>query len=123
MGSMDRRNCRESIEEKPKNLDGSRICQDGETQKSRWIENPSRFVEKRRKNGSIEVNLSSLKKEGFSRREKHKEMNATKKLLKQGSNQHIKLKTSLNIYAKDSRSKTHTNTLNKSNQFYISETS
>ena len=71
-------------------------------------------VEKRRKKGSIEENLSSLKKRSFSKREKHKEMNATSKLLNQRSNQHVKLsKTSLNIYAKHSRSKAHTHTYTK----------
>ena len=52
----------------------------------------------------------------FQRREKHIEMNATSKLLNDRCKQHIKsLKTSLNIYAKHSRSKTHTHTLNRSN--------
>ena len=54
----------------------------------------------------------------FQRREKHIEMNATSKLLNHRSKEHIKyLKTSLNIYAKHSRSKTHTHThtLNRSN--------
>ena len=40
-------------------LDKSRIYQE-ETQKSRWIENPSRSVEKRRKKVSIERNLSRI---------------------------------------------------------------
>ena len=79
---MDRRGCRESVEEKPRNLDGSRIRQDlsrkGE-RRARW---------KGICQGSVEK-LSSLKKEGFSRREKHIEMNATSKLLKHRSNQHI----------------------------------
>ena len=53
-----------------------RICR-GETQKSRWIENPSRSVKKRRKKGSIEENLSrigreavELEKKGFSKKGK-----------------------------------------------------
>ena len=79
---MDLRSCRESIEKKPRNLDGSRIRQDlsrkGE-RRARW---------KGICQGSVEK-LSSLKKEGFSRREKHIEMNATSKLLKHRSNQHI----------------------------------
>ena len=45
--------------------------------------------------GSIEMifveDVSSLKKGGFSRREKHIEMNATNKLLKPTSKPHIKL--------------------------------
>ena len=50
-GSMDRRSCRASIEEKPRNLDGSRICRD---------------LSRKEKEGSIEreivEDLSSLKK-------------------------------------------------------------
>ena len=41
--------------------------------------------------------LSSLKKEGFSREEKHIEMNATSKLPKQISKQNIKLSKHLSI--------------------------
>ena len=102
-------------------LDGSeklsRIYQE-ETQKSQWIENPSRSVEKRERKarqkeiyqGSVEK-LLSFKKECFSRREKHKEMNATSKLLKQGSNQHIKLSKHLSTYKQSiHRSKTHIHT-------------
>ena len=77
--------------------------------------------------GSVKK-LSSLKKEGFSRREKHIEMNTTSKLFKYRSNQHIKfLKTSLNKKMQSihdpKHTHTHTHTINKSNQFYISKTS
>ena len=98
--SIDWDMCRESIQKLPRNLDGSRIYWecielikskeiwlDGskklsriyreETQKSWWIEISSRSVEKRRKKGSIIGNLSticqklsSLKKEGFSKKGK-----------------------------------------------------
>ena len=55
--------------------------------------------------------LSSLKKTGFSRREKHIEMNATSKLIKHRSNQHIKLSKHLSTYKQSiHRSKTHTHT-------------
>ena len=59
--------------------------------------------------------------------EKHIEMNATSKLFKHRSNQHIKLlKTSLNEKKKKMQSihdPKHTHILNKSNQFYISKVS
>ena len=73
-------------------LDRKRICQG--------------FVEK----------LSSLKKEGFSWEEKHIEMNATSKLLKQTSKQHIKLSKYLSTYmqsihrSKNTHTHTHTHT-------------
>ena len=85
-------------------LDGSkklsRFYQE-EIQKSRWIENTIRSIEKRRQRGSIDENLSRscrAWRKGVSQRdEKHIEMNATSKLLKHISNQHVKLsKTSLN---------------------------
>ena len=67
----------------------------------RWIENQSRIYrdlkKKARQKGICRgcvQKLSSLKKEGFSRREKHKEMNATNKLLKQTSKPHSKLSNS-----------------------------
>ena len=80
------------------------------------------------KKGSIKRNCREAveleEKEGFSIREKHKEMNATSKLLKHRSNQHIKLSKHLLTYKQIiHRSKTHTHTHNKSNQFYISKTS
>ena len=104
-------------------------------QKVRWIEIALTSVETRRKKGLIDSNLSricrevvelSLKKKCFQRKEKHIEMNATSKLLKQGSNQHIKLLKDISQQnnARHLRSKnTHAHTLNKSNQFYISKTS
>ena len=115
-------------------LDGSknlsRFYQE-ETQKSRWIENAIRSIEKRRKKGSIKDNLSricqevvELEENEFFKEEKHKEMNATSKLLNQRSNQHIKLSKHLSTNMQSiHRSKTHTHTPNKFNQFYISKTS
>ena len=55
-------------------------------------------------------------------------MNPTNKLLKHRSNQHIKLsKTSFNknckAFKNPKHTYTHTHTLNKSNQLYISKTS
>ena len=99
-----------------------------ETQKSWWIEIPLESVETRRKKGSIEGNLSRSyqvwRKWVFRRRKKHIEMNAISKLLKNRSNQHIKLlKHLLTNMQSIQRSKTHTHTHNKSNQFYISKTS
>ena len=67
--------------------------------------------------------LSSLKKRSFQRKEKHKEMNATSKLLKHRSNQHIKLSKHLLSYMQSIQYPKHTHTHKKSNQFYISKTS
>ena len=86
-------------------------------QKSQWIEIMLTSVETRRKRGSIEVNLLRIYREAveleekrFFKEEKHIKINATNKLLKQGSNRHVKLsKLSLNKKnAKHSWSKTHT---------------
>ena len=101
--SMERRSCQDSIEKKPRDLDGSKFRQD----LSRKEERMARL--KRTCWGSIEK-LSSLKKKSFSRREKHIEMNAASKLLKHRSNQHIKLSnTHLSTYMQSiHRSKTHT---------------
>ena len=112
--SMDRRSCQDSIEKKPRNLDGSRICRGS-------IEKRERMLDRKE---SVEE-LLSQKKEGFSREEKNIKMNATNKLLKQRSRQHIKLSKHLSTYMQSiHRSKhTHTHTLNKSNQFYISKIS
>ena len=105
-------------------------------QKSRWIENAIRSIEKRRKKGLIDVKLSSLIKRSFQREENTKRWMQTSKLLKHRSNQHVKLsKTSLNQKKKKKKNNnnnnanhsliqnTHTHTLNKSNRFYISKTS
>ena len=125
----------------------SRMCQVG-TQKSRWIEKLSRcyqedrehreiprwienllrLYQERRKKSSIERNLLricrgaiELEENEFFKEEKHKEIKATSKLLSQRSNQHIKLsKLNSTLMQSIHRSK---NTLNKSNQFYISKTS
>ena len=59
--------------------------------------------------------VSSLKKKGFSRREKHIEINVTSKLLKQRSNQHVKHSKHLSTHMQSIDPKTHTHTLNKSN--------
>ena len=64
-----------------------------EIQKPRWIKIAMTSIEKRRKRGSIEMNLSriyrkaiELEEKEFFKEEKHKEMNATNKLLKHRSN-------------------------------------
>ena len=65
-------------------------------QKARWIKIAIRSVETRRRKAPIEENLSRIYQEAieleekkFFKEEKHKEMNATSKLLKHRSNQHI----------------------------------
>ena len=111
-----------------KMLDGSRSYQD-KVQKSRWIENAIRFVEKRSLRGSIDRNLSrscrvrKKKKQFFKERKNTKRWMQTSKLLKYRSNQHIS-KTSLN---KKKKCKTfinpkYTHTLNNSKQYNISKT-
>ena len=110
-------------------LDGSRSYRD-KFQKAWWIEIALTSIEKRRMRGLIDANLSRICREAveleeneFFKERKNTEMNATSKLLKHRSNQHVKLsKISLkkNKNAKHSWSKTHTHTLNKSNQFFIS---
>ena len=68
--------------------------------------------------------LSSLKKRGFSRREKHREMNATSKLSTKHPSDILSSQNSIQHRCKAFIDpKTHTHTLNKSNQFYISKTS
>ena len=106
-------------------LDGSkklsRIYRE-ETHKSRWIEISSRFVEKRRKKGSIKGNLStmgnlsmicqklsSLKKEGFSKKGKTHRDECNKQATQQRSNQHVKLSKHLSTNIQSiHKSKTHT---------------
>ena len=104
-------------------LDGSRICQESIEQTictKNWLDGKKIYRE------SVEK-LSSLKKRSFSREEKHIQMNATSKLLKQRSTQYVKLSKHLSTNKQSiHRSKTHTHThthTNKSNQFYISKTS
>ena len=67
----------------------------------RWIEKLSRIYQERRKKSSIERNLSrsyrAWRKWVFQR-EKHKEINATSKLLNQRSKQHFKLSRHLSTY-------------------------
>ena len=90
---IDQDMCQESIKKLPRNLDGSRIYQEcvEQTESIEKILDGSSCYQ-----GSVEVTkksldrkdfywwcvekLSSLKKRGFSRREKHREMNATSKL-------------------------------------------
>ena len=104
------------------NLDGSRIYWGSIEKRER------RLYRKRICQGFVEK-LSSLKKRSFSREEKHIKMNATSKLLKQRSNQHVKLLKHLSTCmqsihrSKKKKKKKKTHTLNKSNQFYISKTS
>ena len=83
------RSCQVTIERKPRNLDGLRICRESirQTESSKIFLDGSRSCQ-----GSIEITrirldrkdiyrgcveeLLSIKKRGFSRREKHIEMNA-----------------------------------------------
>ena len=65
---------------KPRNFYESRICRGSIEKKERRLD----------RNESVEE-LPNLKKEGFSREENHIKMNATNRLLKQRSKQHIKL--------------------------------
>ena len=99
-------------------LNGSRSYRD-KFQKARWIEIVIRFVETRRRKASIEENLSRIyreaieleeKKKVFSREEKHIKMNATSKLLKHRSNQHIKLSKQLSTYMQSIQDPKHTHT-------------
>ena len=67
--------------------------------------------------GSIEENLSRICREAveleekeFFKEEKHKEMNATSKLLKHRSNQHIKLSKHLSTYMQSNQDPKHTHT-------------
>ena len=73
-----------------------------------------RDLSRKEKEGSLEresvEKLSSLKKRIFSRREKHIEMNATIKLLKQTCNQHIKLSKHLSTYMQSIQGPRHTHT-------------
>ena len=76
-----------------------------------------RSIEKRRKKGSIEGNLSRICREAveleekkFFKVEKHKKMNATSKLLKDKSNQHIKLSKQLSTYMQSIQDSKHTHT-------------
>ena len=77
------------------------------------------IYQEKRKKGSIEMKLSriyweavELKENEFFNEEKHKEMNATSKLLKQRSNQHVKLSKHLSTYMQsiDPNARTHTHT-------------
>ena len=76
-----------------------------------------KIYQEKRKKGSIEMNLSRIyweaiefKENEFFNEEKHKEMNATSKLLKQKSNQHIKLSKHLSTYMQSIDPNTHTHT-------------
>ena len=143
--------CRGSIDVQ-NHLDGSRIYSESIDQTERlenWLDGSKRLS---RRNPEISMDQESFKiyqekeKEGlnrresvkdrsrscrvlkenvFQRREKHIEMNATSKLLKHRSNQHIKLSKHLSIDMQSIHNPkhTHTHTHNKSNQFYISKIS
>ena len=121
---MYRGSVRGAIEKKPRNLDGSRMCQGSIEQTKRseekldelacyreFIESKAKRLDRR---WCVEVSVekqSSLKKKRFSREEKHIKMNATSKLLKQRSAQHVKLSKHLSTYKQSiHRSKTHTHT-------------
>ena len=73
-----------------------------------------KICREKRKKGSIEMEsvekLSSLKKRSFSRKEKYIKMNATSKLLKQRSNQHIKFSKHLSTYMQSIQDPKHTHT-------------
>ena len=94
----------------------SRIYRE-EIKKPQWIEIAITSIEKRRKRGLIETNLSricreavELKENDFFKEEKHKEINATSKLLKHRSNQHIKLSKHLSTYMQSTHRSKHTHT-------------
>ena len=77
-------------------------------------------IEKRRNRSWIETNLSRIYQEAvkleekeFFKEEKHKEMNATSKLLKHRSNQHIKLSKHLSTYMQSIQDQKHTHTHTK----------
>ena len=112
-------------------LDESRICQETietNSKKFQWIENAIRSVEVKSPRGSIDRKRSRIcrdaveldKKQFFKERKNTKKWMQTSKLLNQRSNQHFKLsKSSLDKKMQSiHRSKNHTHTLNKSNQFY-----
>ena len=122
--SMDWRSCRECVDQEPKNLDEmrcywdsikkkprnlnrSRSCWDAieKAESTRKFLNESRIYRERRKKSLIERNLSricrgavELEEKEFLKEEKHKEINATSKLLNQRFNQHIKLSKHLSTY-------------------------
>ena len=88
-----------------------------EIQKPWWIEIEIRSVETRRRKGLIEENLSinyreaiELEEKEFFKEEKHKEINATSKLLKHRFNQHIKLSEHLSTYMESIQDPKHTHT-------------
>ena len=112
--------CRGSVEKKKRSeekLDVLARCRESIKSKAKRLD----------RKGCVEIffeKLSTLKKRSFSREEKHIKMNATSKILKQRSIQHVNLSKHLSTYKHSiHRSKTHTHTQNKSNQFYISITS
>ena len=101
-------------------LDGSKklssIYQE-KIKKPQSIEIMIRSIEKRRKKGLIEGNLSRICREAveleekkFFKAEKYKKMNATSKLLKDRSNQHIKLSKQLSTYMQSIQDSKHTHT-------------
>ena len=118
-------------------LDGSRICRESIKQTkstrnlTRWIKEAVEKLSRRNpeismdresikklsrpeEESSIERNLlrscRAWRKKVFSRREKHIEINATYKLLKQTSKSHIKLSTHLSTYKHSIHRSKHTHT-------------
>ena len=104
---MDRLIYREALEVKPRNLDGSRNCQDA-------IENKERRPGRKRIYWGFVEKLSSLKKT-------YKD--ECSKLATQPSNILSSQNISQHICKAYIDPNTHTHTLNKSNQFYISKIS
>ena len=113
--------CRVSIDGKNTSMDREYVENLSARQKEKEGKRRKKLL--RIKKGSIEGSLSricwkavELEENRFSRREKHIEMNATSKLLKHRSNQHIKLSKHLLTYKQIiHRSKTHTHTTSLTN--------
>ena len=148
-GYLDRsRRCRESIKRKPTSMDWESVEDLSARQKvSRWIEEAVEILSRRNTKILMDwncVNFCQEKKKEcldsresiqdpsrscqawrkwvFQRDEKYIKMNATSKLLKHRSKQHIKLSTHLSAYMQSIQIPKPTHTLNKSNWFYISKT-
>ena len=107
------------IERKPKNLDGLRSCRefirqteslenflDGSTYLSRsCLSNPEILIEE-----VCVEKLSRMQKRGFLKGKNTQEMNATSNILKQRSNQHVKLSKHLLTYKHSIHRSKHTHT-------------
>ena len=70
------------------------------------VENLSRVKQR----DSIEKGCVELEEKKFFKAEKYKKMNATSKLLKDRSNQHIKLSKQLSTYMQSIQDSKHTHT-------------